>query len=155
MRAFIEGLILAFVSALAIWGAIQVPSPTPGETWAGVVPMGAALALLVISIWLTIGGLKVGANAASSASNNKGTIHVVLLFVISIIYQQSLRWFGYVLPTAIVAPVLLYSFGVRSWVGLALSIIVCPLAFHLIFFKLLGVFPPVGEVFDLLGKLQG
>ncbi len=53
------------------------------------------------------------------------------------------------------APVVLYIFGVRSRIGLAISVIVCPLIFHIIFFELLGVFPPYGEVFDLLDWFRG
>ncbi|WP_209000640.1 hypothetical protein, partial [Labrenzia sp. DG1229] len=76
-------------------------------------------------------------------------------FVIALLYQQSIRWFGYVLPTALAAPVVLFLFGIRSRVGLAVSVILCPLIFHILFFELLGVFPPYGEVFDLLDWIKG
>ncbi|MEP1930093.1 MAG: tripartite tricarboxylate transporter TctB family protein, partial [Roseibium sp.] len=83
------------------------------------------------------------------------TLEVLTLFAIALLYQQSMRWFGYVLPTAIAAPVVLYIFGVRNWIGLAISVVVCPLIYHVIFFELLGVFPPFGEVFDLLDTIKG
>ncbi len=156
MRTVTEGLCLAVIAALAIWGALQVPAASPGDTWAGIVPMGAALALLVIGLWITVGGLRQRtADGEAIASQPGGALHVVGLFIVAVLYQQSLRWFGYILPTAIAAPVVLSMFGVRSHVGLALSVVLCPLAFYLIFFVALGVFPPYGEVFDLMQAISG
>lgn len=155
MRAYAEGLVLAVISIVAIWGAWQVPAASPGDTWAGIVPFAASVALLGLSILLIVDASRQSVGAPPTTSDNGATFQIVLLFIIALIYQQSFRWFGYLLPTAIVAPVVLYMFGVRSWVGLAISVVVCPLVFHLIFFVLLGVFPPYGEVFDLLSWIQG
>lgn len=156
MRNFYEGTALAVVRGPAIWGALQVPSAPPGETWPGVVPFGAAAGLLIVSLFMLLGARKPQtSDTVAEPPEISGTMHVIILFLIALAYQQSMRWFGYVLPTAIVAPVVLYIFSVRNPVGLALSAILCPLAYHIIFFKLLGVFPPYGEVFDLLDALQG
>ena len=75
--------------------------------------------------------------------------------MVAVLYQQSLRCFGYVLPTAIAAPLVLFMFGVRSRIGLSLSVVLCPLVFYLVFFVALGVFPPYGEVFDLMHAIRG
>ena len=155
MRAYAEGLVLAAISLVAIWGAWQVPAASPGDTWAGIVPFAASVALLGLSILLIVGGSRQPADQASTISDSGATSQIIALFIIALIYQQSFRWFGYLLPTAFVAPLVLYLFGVRNWVGLAVSVVVCPLVFHTIFFVLLGVFPPYGEVFDLLSWLQG
>ncbi|WP_371170842.1 tripartite tricarboxylate transporter TctB family protein [Aliiroseovarius sp. 2305UL8-7] len=156
MRDMTEGLVLVLVSLLAIWGAWLVPAASPGDTWAGIVPFSASVALLVLASLLLIGGLRTTPSGPDVAEvNDSGTMDILVLFAIALIYQQSFRWFGYVLPTAIVAPVVLYLFGVRNWVGLAVSIVACPLTFHIIFFELLGVFPPYGEVFDLLDWFRG
>lgn len=155
MRNFFEGIVLAVLSGMALWGALQVPPAPPGETWAGIVPFGAASGLLIVSVFMLVEARKPQPNGTvAGPAENSGTMHVIILFLIALAYQQSMRWFGYVLPTAIVAPVVLYIFGVRSPVGLVLSVILCPLAYHIIFFKLLGVFPPYGEVFDLLGAIR-
>ena len=98
---------------------------------------------------------KQAAAGEATATPSGGALHVVVLFVVALLYQQSLRWFGYILPTAIAAPVVLSMFGVRSPTGLALSVVLCPLAFYLIFFVALGVFPPYGEVFDLMQAIRG
>lgn len=151
-----EGIVLAILALLAIWGAWQVPSSSPGDTWAGIVPFAASLVLLVLS------GLMIATAARTTATGSQddgpsesATLDILALFALALIYQQSFRWFGYVLPTAIVAPIVMYLFGVRNWVGLAASVVVCPLVFHILFFVLLGVFPPYGEVFDLADWLRG
>ena len=156
MRDMIERFVLVLISLLAIWGAWLVPAASPGDTWAGIVPFSASIALLVLSGLLLIGGVRTTQSGHDIAEGtDSGTLDILILFAIALIYQQSFRWFGYVLPTAIVAPVVLYLFGVRNWVGLAISVVACPFAFHIIFFELLGVFPPYGEVFDLLDWFRG
>ncbi|WP_159087081.1 tripartite tricarboxylate transporter TctB family protein [Loktanella sp. Alg231-35] len=151
-----EGIVLAILAILAIWGAWQVPGASPGDTWAGIVPFSTSVALLVLSSLMILSSIRASSTGREMAgSESHGTVDILILFAIAMIYQQSFRWFGYVLPTAIVAPVVLYIFGVRSWVGLAVSVVLCPLIFHILFFVLLGVFPPYGEVFDLLDWLQG
>ncbi len=156
MRDVIEGFVLALLSLVAIWGAWQVPAASPGDTWAGIVPFAASVALLALSGLVLMNGRRlVQARQVAVEEGDTGTLDILILFAIALIYQQSFRWFGYVLPTAITAPVVLYIFGVRSRIGLAISVIVCPLIFHVIFFELLGVFPPYGEVFDLLDWFRG
>ncbi|CUJ97895.1 Tripartite tricarboxylate transporter TctB family protein [Ruegeria denitrificans] len=155
MRAYAEGLVLAAISIFAIWGAWQVPAASLGDTWAGIVPFSASVALLFLSGLMLAGAARQTASGASHAQDNGATLQIIGLFIIAVIYQQSFRWFGYLLPTALVAPLVLYFFGVRSRIGLAVSVILCPLVFHLIFFVLLGVYPPYGEVFDLLSWIQG
>ena len=49
----------------------------------------------------------------------------------------------------------MWLFGMRSPLWLLVTAIICPAIYHLIFFVLLGVFPPFGEWFDLLDVLQG
>ncbi|WP_170415851.1 tripartite tricarboxylate transporter TctB family protein [Ruegeria atlantica] len=155
MRAYAEGLVLALISIVAIWGAWQVPAASPGDTWAGIVPFSASIALLFLSGLLLLSAVRQTAGDTGQEQDNGATLQIIGLFIIALIYQQSFRWFGYLLPTAIAAPIVLYFFGVRSWIGLALSVVLCPLIFHLIFFVLLGVYPPYGEVFDLLSWIQG
>ncbi|MGC3939930.1 tripartite tricarboxylate transporter TctB family protein [Roseobacter sp. EG26] len=156
MQNMAEGIGLAILALLAIWGAWQVPGASPGDTWAGIVPFAASLALLVLSGLMIATATRANATGPNDHSQSEsGTLDILVLFAVALIYQQSFRWFGYVLPTAIVAPVVMYIFGVRSWVGLAASVVVCPLVFHILFFVLLGVFPPYGEVFDLLDWLRG
>lgn len=156
MRDMVEGIVLAALSLIAIWGAWQVPPAGSGDTWAGIVPFAASVALLVLSGFLVLGGMRT-AHSGDGATTNSGsdTLDILILFAVALLYQQSFRWFGYVLPSAVVAPVVLNIFGIRNRIGLAASVVICPLIFHVIFFELLGVFPPYGEVFDLLDWFRG
>lgn len=155
IRSLSEAIALGWLSAIAIIGALQVPDASSGETWAGIVPFGAGIGLAIIAAILFVSALaKDHHSERSSSTDNKGAYSVCVLFLIAVLYQQSFTWFGYLLPTAIVATVALYLFNVRSPLGLLLSIVVCPAIFHIIFFVLLGVYPPFGEVFDLLSFIQ-
>jgi Tripartite tricarboxylate transporter TctB family len=156
MRALSEGIVLFALGLFSIIGVWSVPTAAENETWAGIVPFGAGLGLLIISAFMIMGGLRSPAPSdTAQTGENSAVLEILALFAIALLYQHSIRWFGYVLPTAITAPVVLYMFGVRSKIGLAVSVVLCPLIYHIIFFELLGVFPPFGEVFDLLDAIQG
>ena len=59
------------------------------------------------------------------------------------------------IATAVAAPLALWIFGVRSVVGLSAAAALCPAVYHMVFFELLGVFPPLGRWFDLLDVIAG
>lgn len=80
---------------------------------------------------------------------------IATLLVLSVGYVWVISAFGYLLATAVAAPLALMIFGVRRWPGLAAAAVLCPLAYHLVFFELLGVFPPLGRYFDLLDVVGG
>lgn len=153
MRAYSEGIVLLILGLVATLGVWNVPAANDNETWAGIVPFGAGLGLLVISGFMLLGARQTAICAADTRQDHSATLEILALFAVAVLYQQSIRWFGYILPTAFAAPVVLYMFGVRSWVGLAASVVLCPLIYHVIFFEILGVFPPFGEVFDLLDAI--
>jgi len=156
MRVMSEGVVLFALGIFAVLGVWSVPAAADNETWAGIVPFGAGLGLLVVSSLMIIGTFRAPSNGESDTANdNNSTLDILALFAVALLYQQSIRWFGYLLPTAIAAPVVLYMFGVRSRIGLAISVVLCPLVYHIIFFVLLGVYPPFGEVFDLLDMIRG
>ena len=172
MRNCAEGLIVALIGLGAVWGAYQVPSAQDGETWAGLVPMVVAVGLTLGGVLMVIDTLKqVAAENAAGTGISEGneestdsvgtsresssTVKTVIgVAVLAFVYQYAIVAFGYLLPTALVAPVVLYVFGVRSVPGLLLSMVLCPLVFHLIFFELLGVFPPYGDVFEPLDLIR-
>lgn len=160
MRNIADGLIVALIGLGAVWGAYQVPSAQDGETWAGLVPMVVAVGLTLGGVLMVIEKLKAGAvcrseTASATTLEDTSTFKTVIgVAILAFVYQYAMVAFGYLLPTALIAPVILYLFGVRSVVGLAVSMVVCPLVFHLIFFELLGVFPPYGSVFEPLDLIR-
>ena len=127
MRAVGEGFVIALIGAVAIWGTTLVPPPPQGETWAGLLPMGAALLLTATGSWMAIAGLRQPNPEADQAPVFSRTTRPVLgLFVVAVLYQQAIVLFGYELPTAVAGPVALWIFGVRSRLGLALSVVLFP-----------------------------
>lgn len=157
MSSTLEGGVVAVIGAGAVWGALQVPPAPAGETWAGLVPMVVAVSLLVFGIWMAFANIRSVATTPEGASEtaaNRGNFEVIGLFVLSLAYYQGIQMFGYLLPTAVAAPAALFFFGIRRPLALALSAIICPAVFHVLFFELLGVFPPLGEVFDLLDLIR-
>ena len=158
MKTLIEGSVIIIVGLLAVWGAYQIPPAySESETWAGLVPMFVACSLVLIGVMMTISGLRMTADNSqiSKQTLSRTDLDVSLLVVLALIYHQAIVKFGYLIPTAITAPIVLAFFGVRSPAGLIVSAILCPIVFHLIFFKLLGVFPPYGEIFDVLDLIGG
>ena len=157
MRTAAAGLVVALVGAAAIWGALLVPPAPEGETWAGIVPMTAAVAVLIAGLWMAVPALRTpaGETVDRLPGSSRGVLGVLGLVLLSLLYQQSVVLFGYLLPTAVAAPIALMAFGVRSPAGLASSVVLCPLTFHVVFFELLGVFPPYGELFDPLDMILG
>ena len=115
-----------------------------------VFPMAGALLIV------TLGGFQfIGARTdPESRSSGKG-LHLLGLAALSAAYVVAITHVGYLASTAVVAPVALWLFGVRSKFGLALGLILCPVIYHLIFFEGLGVFPPYGLQFDLLDMIRG
>lgn len=77
------------------------------------------------------------------------------LLGLSVVYVWSISAFGYLLSTAIAAPLALWIFGVRSVMGLTAAAVLCPALYHLVFFEMLGVFPPLGRWFDVLDLMGG
>jgi hypothetical protein len=158
MNAAGEGIVILIIGFAAIWGASLVPPPPVGETWAGLLPMGTAICLTLSGAMMSRSGLR---NRLKKTSDSMTTgpgrpwLRVLALIILAILYHQAIFNFGYELSTAAVGPIVLWTFGVRNKWGLALSVILYPVIFHLLFFKLLGVFPPFGNIFDLLDYLRG
>ncbi len=75
---------------------------------------------------------------------------IFALLALAVAYVWVMAQFGYLISTALAAPLALWIFGVRNVIGLLAAAVLCPAAYHLIFFELLGVFPPFGRWFDLL-----
>ena len=152
MRSTVEGIVLLLIGGFAAWGAWLVPAPPAGETWAGVLPLGAAVLLAAsggLLVWSGRGG-----EASAGVALSAGQVRVLGLIAVAVLYYAAINRFGYELPTAVAAPLALWLFGMRRPVGLGLAAVLCPAAFHLIFFQGLGVFPPYGEVFDLMDWLR-
>lgn len=80
---------------------------------------------------------------------------IAALLVLSLVYVWLISVVGYLLSTALAAPLALFIFGVRTPVGLCAAAVLCPALYHTVFFVVLGVFPPLGRWVDLLDLIGG
>ncbi|ABD53644.1 tripartite tricarboxylate transporter TctB family protein [Jannaschia sp. CCS1] len=114
-------------------------------------PLAGSLAVLALGI-AELWGAK---PSASTAFDRRHMPAIVALLLLSLAYVWSISAVGYLLSTALAAPLALFIFGVRHPIGLCAAALLCPALYHAIFFVALGVFPPLGRWFDLLDVIGG
>lgn len=155
-------LILVGLAGLVL--ALAIPASYDGSTAARILPVTVSATLVVLGaadLWHGLGGerAKTERDGAPTrpvpASAMAGTGGVLGLLILTVLYLAMVAKIGYLLSTALAAPAALALFGIRSPLGLLVSAVVCPLVYHLIFFKLIGIFPPYGAWFDLLDVFPG
>lgn len=148
-----EGVFVFLAGTFGVWGAWQVPPPSPDDTWAGVAPMAFSCLLMLCGVVMIAGGgfrLRLSSLFAPSSA----VVEVFALAVLAFVYYGGLVLFGYVLPTLVVAPAVFAAFGMRGFGKLLAAAIVCPLLLYLLFFVVLGVYPPRGEWFDMMDIIR-
>ncbi len=83
MRDVIEGIVLVLLSLFAIWGAWQVPAASPGDTWAGIAPFAASVALLALSGLVLMNGLRlVQSRQVVVEESDTSTLDILILFAL-------------------------------------------------------------------------
>ena len=80
---------------------------------------------------------------------------ILQLFVLGVCYIFLIGKFGFLIATFFSTAVVFRLFGLRRPMGLLIVALVTPVLLHVVFFVLLGLFPPFGEWFDLIDILQG
>ncbi|MEL7214259.1 MAG: tripartite tricarboxylate transporter TctB family protein [Pseudomonadota bacterium] len=119
-----------------------------GRWGARIFPLAGSLALIVL-------GVVELRKAAVPRLDRRHWPAIGALLLLSVGYIWTISAVGYLIATAVAAPLALWIFGVRNAPGLAAAAVLSPAIYHLMFFKLLGVFPPLGSWFDLLDVLGG
>ena len=120
-----------------------------GRWGARIFPLAGSLSLIVLGLI----ELRAGKARVTFERQHAGAIAALVL--LSVLYVWSISAFGYLISTALAAPLAVWIFGVRNAVGLCAAAVLCPAVYHLVFFEMLGVFPPLGRWFDLLDVLEG
>lgn len=148
------GVVIFTIGLMAFVVSFQIEPDYSGQTGARAFPMISAGALMILGVFQVFGATKACAGPASE--NVKGGIRGPFLFLgLIVVYLWLIGKLGYLIATGLAAPVALAMFGIRNPLGLAMAAIVVPAIYHLIFFELLGVFPPYGQWFDLLDVIRG
>ncbi len=140
-------LILIGIGATATSASIALDQY--GRWGARFFPLAGSLSLIVLGL------VELRSMRGSAALNRRYLPLILALLFLSVAYVWTISVFGYLIATAIAAPAALWLFGIRNPVGLGAAAVLCPAIYHLIFFQLLGVFPPLGRWFDLLDVIGG
>lgn len=148
----IGGFLILFGLIAAYFG-FQIPAEADGDTGARIFPLIGSFSLILMgALELRKGLSEVDVAAVSPASN---LAPVLGLLALSVAYLWLITYFGYLIGTAAAAALAMRLFGMRNPLWLLVAAVLCPAIYHLIFFELLGVFPPLGKWFDLLDVIQG
>lgn len=137
------GLVL-FGLAASI-SALFIPLGPDGDWGARLFPLMASGALVLSGIGATVGQSDEPRNQNTAAAQS-----VLGLAFLAVLYVWLMGRLGYLVSTAVVVPAVLWLFGIRRPLSLVLAAVGFALALHLLFFRALGVFPPLGRWFDLL-----
>jgi len=149
----VTSIVLALIGAGAMLATFDIPRDPDGGLGARVFPMMSSGALILLGTIGFLAGLKSIA-AREETTGKKLLVQIAAVLALSLFYVWIIGKLGYLISTALVAPLILMLFGVRNPLGLLIAAIVCPAVYHAIFFMGLGVFPPYGEWFDLLDLFQ-
>jgi putative tricarboxylic transport membrane protein len=151
--AILVGGTLALLGVGGIVASFGI-NPDPDGGWgARIFPLFGSGSLLLLGGLELLKGLR-GA-AGFGGQDKKALTDIFAMLLLSLAYVWLMAKFGYLISTAIAAPLAMWIYGIRNPLGLLVAAILCPLIYHLIFFVGLGVFPPLGEWFDLLDVIQG
>jgi hypothetical protein len=144
------GAVLTVFSIAALIASLQIEKDPGGGWGARIFPLFGSGALLIIGLLELQGAFqnRVHTNKPSAPS-------VWLLLGLALSYIWLISKIGYLFSTAFAAPLALLIFGIRRPFSLLLAVVLCPAFYHIVFFELLGVFPPYGAWIDLLDIIKG
>jgi hypothetical protein len=149
-----QGVVIAAVlivfSIAALFASLQIEKDPGGGWGARIFPLFGSGTLLLVGI------LELRNSLLGRVPESKPVSPPIWgLLGLALGYVWLIGAVGYLFSTALAAPLALWMFGIRRPAGLLAAAILCPAIYHLIFFELLGVFPPYGRWIDLLDILQG
>lgn len=147
----IVGAVLTVLGIAALAACFQIDLDRDGGWGARIFPLAGSGALAVLGLVELAKGLRERHSTPLPAFDGWA---IAGLLALALGYFWAIGLVGYLVSTAIVAPLALTLFGIRDWRGLLASAVLCPAIYHLIFFVGLGVFPPYGSWFDLLDLIQ-
>lgn len=152
IRHVAPGAAVVLVGFAAVVGSFWIARDYDGSWGPRIFPLMSATALILL------GGLMLrsaNTTAPEAAGEERIPRGPFMLLALVVLYLWLIGKLGYLLSTGLVTPAALWLFGIRNPIGLAIAAVAAPAVFHLVFFGLLGVFPPYGAWFDLLDVIGG
>ena len=149
----LHGLAVAALGAAFAAAALFIGG-ADGAAGPRAVPLLAAATLVAAGAALAFG--RSGTASSIVSTEEAGVVdggdgrRAAMLLALAVLYVLAIERVGYLAATALAAPAAFALFGVRRPATLLAVAVVVPLALHALFFRLLGVFPPLGAWFDVL-----
>lgn len=145
----VVGVALILIGMGATLTSMGIALDPYGRWGARLFPLAGSVALILL------GAAELRQAPGTGAVERRHLPAIAALLVLSVGYVWAISAVGYLIATAVAAPAALWVFGVRRPLGLLTAAVLCPVAYHLVFFELLGVFPPLGRYVDLLDVVGG
>ena len=145
----VVGVALVLVGASAMLTSMGIALDQYGRWGARLFPLAGSLALILLGV------AELRNAPGAGVVERRHVPAIAALVVLSVGYVWAISAVGYLIATAVAAPMALVIFGVRRPLGLTVAAVLCPMAYHVVFFEILGVFPPLGRYFDLLDVIGG
>jgi hypothetical protein len=145
----VVGVALVSLGLLAAAGSMRIAPDYDGSTTARIFPLITAGAIVLLGA-LSLRDRRAAPPPEKDDGSRERRWLPLALIVLAFGYLWAIGKVGYLLSTAVAAPAALWLFGIRHPGALALSALLCPAGYHLVFFELLGAFPPLGLWFDPL-----
>ena len=156
-------IVLIATGALVIHQSFQIPVTRVGGWGPRAFPVLAALGVLLAGLLVLITALRGAAlpgteletpSTAAPQALPAAVWAVLGLIALGFAYIWMLDKIGYLLATALVAPAAFALFGIRRPLTLVIVAIACPIAYQIVFFELLRVYPPRGMWIDIVDQLR-
>lgn len=148
----VVGSVLILMGVVALIASIQIDADISGDAGARFFPILGTAAIMGMGLLEVLKGLR---GEATRLDMGSSAHEVLALFLIGSAYIFLMGKVGYLLATGFAAVAALWMFEVRNPLGLLFAALLCPAVYHVVFFELLGVFPPYGEWFDLQNVIVG
>jgi len=154
----VVGALLIATGAFVIHQAFQIPVTRVAGWGPRAFPVLAASGVMLAGLLVLVSGLRGGGAQAQAAAPDQAAGGAVLSVLGLVLLGSGYIWLldkiGYLLATAVVTPAAFWLFGVRRPLPLVVATLACPIAYQVIFFEMLWVYPPRGEWIDLVDLLR-
>ena len=148
------GLALVAIGVAACGSGLAIGGWAEGAWGPRTVPLLAAATLVAsgaaVVLAAPFAGLASPVKHTTQDGAPRSEAAVAWLLGLAVLYLLAIDRIGYLAATLLMAPATFWLFGVRRPATLLVAALVVPLALHIVFFRILGVFPPLGAWFDLL-----
>ncbi|MEM7709609.1 MAG: tripartite tricarboxylate transporter TctB family protein [Pseudomonadota bacterium] len=141
---------IALLGGAAILSAMTIGSG-PAAWGPRMVPILAGLVMVATGLAVAFERFAVPDQADATPGRE---IRALWLILLAGGYALAIGWIGFLAATFVATPALLVLFGVTAPRKLIVAALLCPVALHIFFFELLGIFPPRAAWFDLADLIR-